>query len=95
MTDTIRYGTGKNAKIVGLSVSGKTGTAQNPQGGDHAWFVCFAPSEKPKIALVVMVEHGGGGGDVAAPIAGKMLAEIFGKQTQIHANNESNANIRE
>lgn len=82
MADAVRYGTGKNAKIAGLTVSGKTGTAQNPQGGDHAWFVCFAPSEKPKIALVVMVEHGGGGGDVAAPIAGKILAEIFGKNTE-------------
>ena len=82
MMDTVRYGTCKNAKVVGLSVSGKTGTAQNPQGGDHAWFVCFAPSEKPKIAIVVMVEHGGGGGDVAAPIAGKILAEIFGKQRE-------------
>ena len=82
MMDTVRYGTGKNAKVVGLSVSGKTGTAQNPQGADHAWFVCFAPSEKPKITLVVMVEHGGGGGDVAAPIAGKILAEIFDKNTE-------------
>ncbi len=80
MMEAVRYGTGKNAKVVGLSVSGKTGTAQNPQGVDHAWFVCFAPSEKPKIALVVMVEHGGGGGDVAAPIAGKILAEIFEKK---------------
>ncbi|PIU82871.1 MAG: penicillin-binding protein 2 [Elusimicrobia bacterium CG06_land_8_20_14_3_00_38_11] len=82
MTDAVRYGTGKNAKVVGLSVSGKTGTAQNPQGGDHAWFVCFAPSEKPKIALVVMIEHGGGGGEVAAPIAKRMLEEIFEKKCE-------------
>lgn len=82
MMEAVRYGTGKNAKVVGLSVSGKTGTAQNPQGGDHAWFVCFAPSFKPKIALVVMVEHGGGGGEVAAPIAKKMLEEIFDKKSK-------------
>ncbi|MFH0947597.1 MAG: penicillin-binding protein 2 [Elusimicrobiota bacterium] len=94
MMDVVRYGTGTKAKVDGLSISGKTGTAQNPQGADHAWFVCFAPSEKPKITLVVMVEHGGGGGDVAAPIAGKILAEIFGKETLINANT-NNANIRE
>ncbi|MFH1540641.1 MAG: penicillin-binding protein 2 [Elusimicrobiota bacterium] len=88
MTDAVRYGTGVNARVVGLSISGKTGTAQNPQGIDHAWFVCFAPSEKPKIALVIMIEHGGGGGDVAAPIAGKILAEIFEKNTTKSAQKE-------
>ncbi|MEW6557637.1 MAG: penicillin-binding protein 2 [Elusimicrobiota bacterium] len=77
MLEAVQYGTGKNAKAVGLAVAGKTGTAQNPQGLDHAWFACFAPYQKPEIALVVMIEHGGGGGEVAAPVARKMLEEIF------------------
>ncbi|MBN1384961.1 MAG: penicillin-binding protein 2 [Elusimicrobia bacterium] len=86
MVNAVRYGTAKNARIKDLSLAGKTGTAQNPQGADHSWFVCFAPVRNPKIALVVMIEHGGGGGEVAAPIARKMLEEIFNKQTRIITN---------
>lgn len=85
MLNAVRYGTGRNAGVSGLSLAGKTGTAQNPQGADHAWFACYAPATKPKIVLVVMIEHGGGGGEVAAPIAGKMLAEIFGKERETAA----------
>lgn len=51
-----------------LHIAGKTGTAQNP-GGDHAWFIGYAPTEHPTIAIAVLVEHGGHGGAVAAPIA--------------------------
>lgn len=53
--------------------AGKTGTAQNPHGEDHAWFVCFAPYDKPKIAICVMVENAGFGGVVSAPIARKLM----------------------
>lgn len=52
-----------------LHIAAKTGTAQNSQGDDHSWFVGFAPVEAPKIAVAVLVEHGGHGGAVAAPIA--------------------------
>lgn len=52
-----------------LRIAGKTGTAQNPGGADHAWFVGYAPREAPKIAVAVLIEHGGHGGAVAAPIA--------------------------
>jgi len=83
MIDAVSYGTGKNSRVYGLSIAGKTGTAQNPQGDNHAWFVCFAPSERPKVALVVFVEHGGSGSAVAAPIGGKILAEIFDKHAEI------------
>jgi penicillin-binding protein 2 len=51
------------------AISGKTGTAQNPRGKTHAWFTGFAPSDSPRIAVAVMVEHGGGGTATAAPIA--------------------------
>ncbi|RKY57991.1 MAG: hypothetical protein DRP95_06420, partial [Candidatus Latescibacterota bacterium] len=57
--------------------AGKTGTAQNPRGEHHAWFVAFAPYEDPTIALAVVVEHAGHGGAVAAPIAGKVLSGYF------------------
>jgi penicillin-binding protein 2 len=77
MLSAVRYGTARAAFLPELSVAGKTGTAQNPHGKDHAWFVCFAPYDKPKVAIVVMVEHGGGGGEVAAPIAGRILSDMF------------------
>lgn len=73
----VARGTGHLARLSGLRVAGKTGTAQNPQGKDHAWFVAFAPVEKPRVALAVCVEHGGTGGAVAAPIARKILKAAF------------------
>ncbi len=51
-----------------LHIAGKTGTAQNPGGEDNAWFVGYAPSDNPRVAVAVLVEHGGHGGVVAAPI---------------------------
>jgi penicillin-binding protein 2 len=68
-------GTSGAARVpeVGWHVAGKTGTAQNPHGEDHAWFVCFAPYENPKIAMCVMVENAGFGGVVSAPIARKLI----------------------
>ncbi len=66
-------GTGRQAAIEGVVVAGKTGTAQNPHGEDHAWFIGFAPLDDPRIAVAVLVEQGGHGGSVAAPIAGKVM----------------------
>jgi penicillin-binding protein 2 len=70
-------GTGSLARLEGIQVGGKTGTAQNPLGEDHALFSTFAPSENSKIACVVIVENGGKGGGIAAPIAGKILKSYF------------------
>lgn len=70
-------GTGHRAQLPDVAVAGKTGTAQNPHGEDHAWFVAFAPVENPRIALAVIVENGGSGGAIAAPIAQKTLAAYF------------------
>jgi penicillin-binding protein 2 len=72
-----RKGTAWRARVAGLSVAGKTGTAQNPHGEDHAAFVCFAPVESPQIAIAIIVENGGEGGLTAAPIARRMLEHHF------------------
>jgi penicillin-binding protein 2 len=72
-------GTGMLARVEGLSVSGKTGTAQVIGHSSHAWFVGYAPSENPKAAIAVFVEGAGYGGEVAAPIAGA----IFKKMKQL------------
>jgi penicillin-binding protein 2 len=63
------YATARRSKIPGIIMCGKTGTAQNPHGKNHSVFVAFAPRENPKIAIAVIVENSGDGGDYAAPIA--------------------------
>lgn len=70
-------GTAKGARIPGITVCGKTGTAQNPHGKDHAVFVCFAPMEDPKIAMAVYVENSGFGGTWAAPIASLLMEQYL------------------
>ncbi len=81
-------GTATAIKIPGLDICGKTGTAQNPHGQDHSWFICFAPKDNPKVAMCVMVENAGFGATIAAPIAAELLKVYFApdstkKQTQI------------
>ncbi|MBN2565510.1 MAG: penicillin-binding protein 2 [Candidatus Eisenbacteria bacterium] len=71
-------GTGKLARIRGIEVAGKTGTAQNPHGEDHAWFIAYAPASQPAIAVAVLVENAGGGGAVAAPVARKVMKAYLG-----------------
>jgi penicillin-binding protein 2 len=63
-------GTASLARVAGVQAAGKTGTAQNPHGKSHAWFIGFAPFEEPRIAIAVLVENVGYGGSYAAPIAG-------------------------
>ncbi|MCH7760144.1 penicillin-binding protein 2 [candidate division TA06 bacterium] len=81
-------GTGSLARVKGIRVGGKTGTAQNPYGEDHALFVTFAPYEEPQIACVVIVENGGMGGGIAAPIAGKILRAYFQNNEKLSMQNE-------
>ncbi|MDR2586234.1 MAG: hypothetical protein LBC84_08480, partial [Prevotellaceae bacterium] len=70
------YSTAWRAKVSGIDVCGKTGTAQNPRK-DHAVFICFAPRNDPKIALAVYLENAGFGGTWAAPIAFLMLEKYL------------------
>ena len=86
-------GTGHRARLKNITVSGKTGTAQvvgmkdsdeiDPEAEipyqfrDHAWFVAFAPYDNPEVAVSVIIEHGGHGGDTAAPIARQVLETYF------------------
>lgn len=67
------HGTATHIRLPDIAICGKTGTAQNPHGKDHAWFVGFAPYENPKIAIAVLVENAGFGGTHAAPIAKKVI----------------------
>lgn len=75
----VTEGTGRRAAVPGIRIAGKTGTAASPEGPPHAWFIGFAPVERPRIALAVLVESGGDvgetatGGSVAAPIAGELI----------------------
>jgi len=86
------HGTARGAKIDGITVAGKTGTAQVVKVAayrhlkeadipykfrDHAWFTSFAPAEDPEIAVTVLVEHGLHGGSGAAPIATAVMKEYF------------------
>lgn len=62
-------GTGRGIEQSQVAIAGKTGTAQNPAGASHAWFVGLAPAAHPRLAVAVLVEHGGYGSSAAAPIA--------------------------
>jgi len=91
-------GTGGRARLPGITVAGKTGTAQvirleHYEGvdesrvplryRDHAWFVCYAPAEAPEIVVAVLNEHAGHGGSAAAPIAQRLLTKYFEKQGRL------------
>lgn len=73
MRQVVLTGTGRQANLHNLAICGKTGTAQNPGGEDHAWFICFAPQEAPTLALAVIVENAGFGSAAALPIATQIL----------------------
>ncbi len=80
LKNTVDTGTAARVKIKGLDVYGKTGTAQNPHGDDHGWFMAFAgkPGEEPELAVAVFVEFGKGGSSAAGPIAREMIKAYFG-----------------
>jgi peptidoglycan glycosyltransferase len=75
LRDVVTAGTGKGANAPELEVCGKTGTAQAPQGDDHAWFTCFAPRRHPNLVVTVLIENGGFGAAAALPVARALLEE--------------------
>lgn len=85
MQDVIENGTGRVARIPGISIAGKTGTAENygiingkrEKLQDHSWFVCFAPRENPKIAIAVIVENAGFGATWAGPMAALIMEKYL------------------
>ena len=87
-----KHGTATKTKLEDIKIGGKTGTAQVvrlakfrnvPEDEipykyrDHAWITCFAPADKPEIAVTVLVEHGGHGGSTAGPIAKQVIEKYF------------------
>ena len=76
MEDVVTKGTGRAAQVSGVRVTGKTGTAENAHGEDHAWFIGSAQLRNRKIAFAIIVENGGSGGTVAAPIARKIILSL-------------------
>ena len=75
LRDVVTLGTGRAANVPELEVCGKTGTAQAPQGDDHAWFTCFAPRKHPNLVVTVLIENGGFGAAAALPVARELLEE--------------------
>lgn len=81
MVEVVQRGTGRSAQIEGITVAGKTGTAQAGATGEltHAWFTGFAPAEDPQVAVAVFVFDGGSGGAVAGPIAKAVIQTALGR----------------
>ncbi len=67
------HGTAHAAKVKGMKVYGKTGTAENPHGETHAWFIGWSENDSLKVSGICLVEHGGHGGSAAAPIIGELF----------------------
>jgi penicillin-binding protein 2 len=105
-----KRGTGREAKLKEIIVGGKTGTAQVVRlekfeetdeedvpykYRDHAWFTSFAPADKPEIVVTVLVEHGGHGGSIAAPVAKKVLERYFSsrKEPAVEEKTKSQASL--
>lgn len=80
MEEAVTAGTGYMAITEGITICGKTGTAQNPHGEDHSVFFAFAPKDNPQIAVAVIVENAKWGGEWAAPMAGLMIEKYIKRE---------------
>ncbi len=79
MESVVEAGTATTARIPGVAVAGKTGTAERGDGSNNAWFISFAPADDPDVAIAVVVENTTGqGGQVAAPIAKRVMETLLG-----------------
>lgn len=77
MVVAVEKGTAREAAIRGVEVAAKAGSAQNPHGPPHSWTVALAPAGDPQVVVVVVVENGGAGGEVAGPIAREVLKTLL------------------
>lgn len=77
MEEAVKRGTASQASLGGVRVAGKTGSAQNPRGQTHAWFIGFAPADNPRIAVAVVLENAGAGSNMAAPVAKELMREYL------------------
>jgi peptidoglycan glycosyltransferase len=78
MVTAVKSGSGTRARVPGVSVAGKTGTAETGKSVDtHAWFIAFAPADAPRIAVAIVLENAGVGGQVAAPAAQPILVKAL------------------
>jgi penicillin-binding protein A len=93
MIAVVQRGTGTTAQIRGVLVAGKTGTATNPHGASHSWFVAFAPADHPRFVVAIIIENVGYGAVYAAPIARDVLETALATLPAAHneAGNTSGA----
>jgi penicillin-binding protein 2 len=77
LASVVERGYSRQANLPDYHTAGKTGSAQNPHGDTHAWFIGYAPVQHPEIAVAVIVENAGRGSENAAPIAGQIFATYF------------------
>lgn len=80
MKRVVTEGSGRyytNLSSLGIEVAGKTGTAQNPHGANHGWFIAYAPADNPQIAIAVLTENSGYGSISAAPVAGLLIEQYL------------------
>ncbi len=80
------HGTARGSHLKNVTVAGKTGTAQNPHGEDHSWFVGFAPAESPEIVVCAIVENAGHGSEVAAPLVRDVIKAYMDKYHPVDSN---------
>lgn len=81
MEEVVTAGTARRSQIEGITMAGKTGTAENPLGDDHAVFIAYAPVDNPRVAVGVIIENAGFGSQTAAPIASLMIEQYLRGET--------------
>jgi penicillin-binding protein 2 len=84
MIAVVEQGTARGSRLANLTIAGKTGTAQNPHGPDHGWFIGFGPAEKPEIVIGAIVEFSQHGTTVA-PLVARAIAHYLGIDESIAA----------
>jgi peptidoglycan glycosyltransferase len=77
MEQVVERGTGRGIAMSSVRVAAKTGSAETRGTEPHAWFTCFAPADKPRVVVTVVVEHGGAGREAALPIARRVLSTLL------------------